>query len=154
LAALSFFGMLKHRKLLLSFTGFVGGAYLAYIVKGTLLFGKITTGWWIFHSVEYPFFLKLLWLFMVGAVLFVYREYVFVSTKMLVLVIGILFASIKLGYLYFVWYVVFPYLLISIAVLLPLSWFSKYGDFSYGIYIYMLFQCSRCWHWSFIRILV
>ncbi len=136
LAVLFIFGMLKRTKLLLIFTGFVGAAYIGYITQGIRLFGKISTEWWIFHSVEYPFFLKLLWLFMLGSLLFLYREYVFVSTKMLALVTGILLVSIKLGYLYFAWLLIFPYLLIGIAILLPLSSFSKYGDFSYGLYIY------------------
>ncbi len=136
LAGLSVFGILKHPKLLLVFTGFVGGAYLAYDFMGIFLFGKITTVWWIFHSVEYPFFLSLLWLFLLGAIIYIFREKIFVSTKLLVFVSGLLFISVKLGYLYYVWHMFFPYLLISISILTPLSWFSKYGDFSYGIYIY------------------
>jgi len=136
LAVLSVFGMLKHPKLLLVFTAFVGGVYLAYDFVGTLLFGKITTTWWIFHSAEYPSFLLLLWLFLLGAILYIFRERIFVSTKMLVLLTGVLLLSIKLGYLNYTWHIFSPYLVICLSILLPLSWFSKYGDFSYGIYIY------------------
>ncbi len=136
LAGLFSFGILQRPKLLLMFTGFIGWAYLSNKFMGTLLFGKLTTEWWIFHIVEYPFFLSLLWLFLLGSMLYIYREHVFVSTKMLVFVTGLLLISIRLGYLYYVWHLFFPYLLISFAILLPFSWFSKYGDFSYGIYIY------------------
>ncbi len=136
LAGLSVFGFLKHPKLLLIFTGFIGCAYLAYETMGTLLFGKITTTWWIFHSVEYPYFLLLLWLFLCGAILYVFRERILVSAKLLVFSVVFCLVSIKLGYFYYIWHVFSPYLIIGIAVLLPFSWFSKYGDFSYGIYIY------------------
>ena len=136
LAGLFYIGVLQRPKLLLIITGFVGWAYLANKFMGILLFGKLTTGWWIFHVVEYPFFLSLLWLFLLGSILYIFRERIFVSTKMLLLVLCLLFFSIKVGYFFFVWHVLFPYLLISVAILMPLSRFSKYGDFSYGIYVY------------------
>jgi peptidoglycan/LPS O-acetylase OafA/YrhL len=136
LAALFMVGALKRPKFLLAITGFVGCAYIAYSTKDIYLFKNITTTWWIFHAVEYPYFLKLLWLFLIGAITYIYREKIIVSTKILMLVICILLVSMKLGYLFFAWHLFFPYVLISMAVLMPLSWFSKYGDFSYGIYIY------------------
>ncbi len=40
------------------------------------------------------------------------------------------------GYFHYMWILFSPYLLIATAIILPLSGFSKYGDFSYGIYVY------------------
>lgn len=136
LAGLSVFGFIKHPKMLLTFTGLVGMAYLAHVFYSVDLFSTLTTDWWIFHVVEYPYLLLLLWLFLLGAIFYIYREKIFISTKLLVLFFLILVLSLKTGYLLPVWYVIFPYLLIGLALLLPMSWFSKYGDFSYGIYIY------------------
>ncbi len=136
LAGLSVFGFIKHPKLFLVFTGLVGGSYLAHELMGVDLFAKLTTEWWVFHSVEYPYLLELLWLFLLGATFYIFRERIFISTKLLALFSGLLFLAVKLGFLYQVWHIVFPYILISFALLLPFSWFSKFGDFSYGIYIY------------------
>lgn len=136
LAGLSIFGFIKHPKLLLVFTSLVGGGYLVHVFYNIDFFSGLTTEWWVFHSVEYPYLLLLLWLFLFGSILYIYRDNIFVSTKMLVFISGVLYVALITGYLLPVWYVVFPYLLIGLALLLPMSWFSKYGDFSYGIYIY------------------
>jgi peptidoglycan/LPS O-acetylase OafA/YrhL len=75
-------------------------------------------------------------MFLLGSVLYVYRKNIFISTKMIILILGLLLGSIWLGYHHQAWFLFSPYIIISVAILLPLSSFSKYGDFSYGIYVY------------------
>jgi peptidoglycan/LPS O-acetylase OafA/YrhL len=133
LAFLSLLGFVKKSKLFLGFTLFIGGAYLANELMNARL---ISTEWWIFNEVEYPYFLKLLWLFLSGSIIYIYRDRIYVSTKIILLFISLLLLSINLRYFYYAWYLLIPYVIISISTLLPLSGFSKYGDFSYGIYVY------------------
>jgi peptidoglycan/LPS O-acetylase OafA/YrhL len=133
LALLAVLGFLKRPKLLVGFALFIGAAYLASEKMNIRL---IPSEWWIFNPVEYPYFLKLLWLFLLGALIYIFRDRVYVSTKIILLVLSILLLSINFRYFYYAWYLFIPYVIISIAVLLPVSGFSKYGDFSYGIYVY------------------
>jgi peptidoglycan/LPS O-acetylase OafA/YrhL len=136
LILLSFFSFVKHPKLLLLFTGLIGSAYLVYHFLGVSLVSKITTTWWIFNSVEYPFFLEYFWMFLQGSILYIYRKNIFVNSRLFILFFGLVIISIWAGYFHYAWLFFSPYLIISTAIILPLSAFSKYGDFSYGIYVY------------------
>lgn len=136
LAGISLFGALRHPRWLLFFTFFVGGVYLVDDMFGLRPTVGILKTWWVLNDVEYPYFLYLLWLFLCGAILYIYRDKIYINTWMLVFALVVIFISRELGYLYYVWNILSPYLIIGIAILFPFSWFSKYGDFSYGIYIY------------------
>lgn len=136
MAFLSYFFILKHPKLHLFFTGGTGLAYLANKFLNINLAGKITTTWWIFHSVEYPFFLKYFWMFLIGSILYTYRKSIFINLRILMLLICIFIGSFWIGYYDYIWFLFSPYLIVATAILLPFSGFSKYGDFSYGMYVY------------------
>ncbi len=79
LLLISFFGFIKHTKLLLLFTGFIGWAYLVKLMTGESIVSKITTSWWIFNSPGYPYFLEFLWMFLIGSILYIYRKNIFVN---------------------------------------------------------------------------
>ncbi|OGO28642.1 MAG: hypothetical protein A2136_07490 [Chloroflexi bacterium RBG_16_54_11] len=136
LVVLAFFGFIKHPKLLIIFSGLIGSAYLINHLMGVNLVSKITTTWWIFNSVEYPYFLEYFWMFLLGSIIYIYRKNIFVNSRLLILLFGLVLISIWAGYFHYAWLIFSPYLIIAIAILLPLSGFAKYGDFSYGIYVY------------------
>ena len=76
--------------------------------------------------------------FLAGAVLHLYSENIIVSRKILAFFIAITFWSVTCrSNLYFL---ILPfslsYIVISIAIYLPFSKTDRYGDFSYGVYMY------------------
>lgn len=136
LAGLAYFGFIKRPRLLLLFSGFIGLANVAHFIFNISLVSKLTTTWWIFHEVEYPYFLEYFWMFLLGAILFIYRKDIIISSKIFILVLGLVIAANWMGYYLYAWFFFSPYLIIALAVTLPWSGFSKYGDFSYGMYVY------------------
>lgn len=78
------------------------------------------------------------WCFLLGSLLFVYRQKLRPNTYIAVLGIGILIITHGTFVFTFLFCIIAAYLIICIAFCKQLSTqrFFKYGDFSYGIYLY------------------
>lgn len=76
--------------------------------------------------------------FFLGSLMYIHREYIKLDKKLLVLSILVI-GTLSIGNIYFLpaYLLSSSYIVIYIAYAkIDLSIFSKYGDFSYGIYIY------------------
>lgn len=75
-------------------------------------------------------------LFMVGAIFWLYREKIYFDFRIFLL--AVLISLVAIQFKFYLWVEPFalPYIILWLAVTFPLDWFDKYGDYSYGIYIY------------------
>lgn len=82
--------------------------------------------------------LKLTIFFLAGSLFYVYREKIFLNSTLAFLALSLYFISFQTPIACFVSFFTLPYLVIYIAfVNIPfIRHFGKYGDFSYGMYIY------------------
>lgn len=79
---------------------------------------------------------RLTLMFLLGAMLFLYRDLVVMSRRGATLAAAALMVSVPLGIYPVVGTVALAYLWLWLAVRLPLRSFARHGDFSYGLYIY------------------
>ncbi len=92
-----------------------------------------------FHSVPLfwdPSMVTLSFIFSLGMVLFLYRDVIPISGTGALVAILVLLASYRGGTYIIVGQVAFAYLCMWFAIALPLSKVDRFGDFSYGLYIY------------------
>ena len=75
-------------------------------------------------------------LFFSGAVFWLYQEKIYYDSRIFVASLLISLGAIQLGFFYWVEWITLPYIILWVAINLPLSSFDKQGDYSYGIYIY------------------
>jgi peptidoglycan/LPS O-acetylase OafA/YrhL len=88
-----------------------------------------------------PFFsdiymLKLPMYFLAGSTYFLFMEKIVFKHKFFLVALGLTVISLQYNFYSLVAPLTLPYLLFSLAFKLPLTNFDKYGDFSYGLYIY------------------
>ncbi len=131
IAVLSFFTVLKHKKLTLLFTVFL---FICVMLNPIIDISNI--GFNIGVLSEYDWFFKLLFYFMSGSLLYLYRDKIIISQKLFILCCLIFILGILIDKTYLAMYLVFPYLVIYLSILKPKIQISKIGDFSYGLYIY------------------
>lgn len=81
-------------------------------------------------------FQKMFSYFLGGAVLFVYQKSIPFNNKLFITSLLLLFITIAMRIYVFVGPFLFAYVIIGLAIKLPFSSFDKYGDYSYGLYIY------------------
>lgn len=90
----------------------------------------------LFTPVE---FLQLFSMFFVGAVFYIFRDYIFLSSRIfLVALVVLLLSTINKDLFFVIYSVLLPYLVFYIAYI-PAGSIRKYnndGDYSYGMYIY------------------
>ena len=89
----------------------------------------------------FPYFsdrslLQLLIFFLAGATYFLFIENIVISQRVFLLALGLTIISLKNDFYFLVAPLTLPYILFFLAFKLPLTNFDKYGDFSYGLYIY------------------
>ncbi|KGE20489.1 acyltransferase family protein [Paenibacillus wynnii] len=92
--------------------------------------------YWVLSSSEYNSFIQLAPYFLVGSLLYLYKKEIFLNFKFFLLTVIIAFLSVIAGVINYTLIFVLPYALIYVAVNFKFSKFRKYGDFSYGMYIY------------------
>ena len=109
---------------------------LANLYFGFAIFNIPVGKAWILSINEYPQFIYFLVYFMAGVCIYLFREFI-LSSKRWVIALLILFGiscvygNLKIILIFFV-----PYLFILLGVRFKSNIFSKYGDYSYGMYIY------------------
>lgn len=85
---------------------------------------------------EYSKLLILTSFFYYGVLLYLYRDVIIVSKRFIIIFGAIFVLSLFLGNLKLITLFVFPYLIIAFGSIIHTRWFSKTGDYSYGMYIY------------------
>jgi peptidoglycan/LPS O-acetylase OafA/YrhL len=74
--------------------------------------------------------------FIAGTILFIYRKYIPLNKYLFITLITVALTAFYFHLLHQILTFIAPYMVIWLALTLPLQQFTKYGDFSYGIYIY------------------
>ena len=90
--------------------------------------------WWVLK--EYNSFIKLASFFWLGAIGYIFRDKIIHSWRLVLLAVLVLIFANSLHLVKYAMFICLPYLLLAVAVGCQASWIRKYGDFSYGIYIY------------------
>lgn len=91
---------------------------------------------WVLSINEYHSFILFLYYFLSGVVIYLYRERVIVSKRWVAISVLFILLSFKFGSLKYIFMITLPYLFIILGCSIKNTLLSKYGDFSYGIYIY------------------
>jgi peptidoglycan/LPS O-acetylase OafA/YrhL len=82
------------------------------------------------------YLLKLSMYFLAGATYFLFIENIVISKKFFLFVLGLTILSIQNNFYPLIAPLTLPYILFWLAFKLPFANFDRYGDFSYGLYIY------------------
>lgn len=82
------------------------------------------------------YLIRLSFLFGLGACLFLYRDRVPMDDRAGVLATGLLLLSFRYHVYFVIGQVALAYALLWAGWRLPFRWFDRYGDFSYGLYLY------------------
>lgn len=85
---------------------------------------------------DYDNFIRLATYFFYGSFLYVFREKIACNLKLITFALVVLLVSFYLHILFYGMILVLPYLIVAAGVNIKFSSFKKYGDFSYGLYIY------------------
>lgn len=119
----------QKRHFILAGTVVLASLCLAFSANGFILFSGL-------GSDEYFKLLVLTTFFYYGVLLYLYKENIIVSKRLIVLFGVIFIASFFLGNLKLTTLFIFPYLLLVAGSFVKIHWFSRMGDYSYGMYIY------------------
>lgn len=91
---------------------------------------------WVLSDNEYNSFIVLACYFIIGALMYIYKDKIKISYRYLLLAFILILFSSKINNLQLVMLFALPYLLIGLCVITNIEGITKYGDFSYGMYIY------------------
>jgi len=119
----------RKSKLILAFMVVLLVLSLGYILAEFMIFN-------IFNSDEYSKLLLLTSYFFYGVLLYLYRELVIVSKRFILISSFIFIISMFFGNLKLITLLFYPYIIIAIGSVIRTRFFSKSGDYSYGMYIY------------------
>lgn len=136
LPILSYFLFLKQRKFML--VSLVITITLSFLnIKSNYMFLHLPgETFWVFGVNEYSQFIKLASYFLAGSIMYLYKDKILINKRFLLLAILFVLVGGALGKLQYVLLLTLPYIIICIGVGFKYPRFSKYGDFSYGLYIY------------------
>jgi peptidoglycan/LPS O-acetylase OafA/YrhL len=83
-----------------------------------------------------PNMVRLAFIFSLGMIFYLYRDKIIISNTIALVALVVFVAGMRLDLFYGVGSVMWAYLVMWAAVRLPFHNVDKYGDFSYGLYIY------------------
>lgn len=86
---------------------------------------------------EIPRFWVFLFLFLFGAIFYIYKDKIYLNQILALLCVLIFILSSYFNVLGYALLIAWPYLVIFIGVRYDGAMLSRYGDFSYGIYIFV-----------------
>ena len=92
-----------------------------------------------FHVIYNPSFVRLFSMFFVGATIYAWKDKIYLSSSlMFILTFLLLFSAFNKDSFYITYYLTLPYITLYLAYVPSgqIRKFNKYGDYSYGIYIY------------------
>ncbi|MBT2763309.1 acyltransferase [Paenibacillus sp. ISL-20] len=136
LPLLNYFLIVKFRKLFLIMTFVLTLLSIVNILYDYKLLNLVGDYYWVLSINEYTNFIRLAPYFMIGSLLYLYRDRVVISHRLIILCLILIIVGFKAGLLNIVLMFTIPYILIAVSVSIKFSVFRKYGDFSYGMYIY------------------
>lgn len=138
LIILSYFGILKHRKLYIVYTVVLGLAVIANYKFNYKLFNISSIKFLAWGEYEYSSIVTLAFYFTIGSLFYIYKDKIYYNKRFILLSILVILISnfIFINSLKYILLIFLPYLILSIAIGFRFSEFNKYGDFSYGLYIY------------------
>jgi peptidoglycan/LPS O-acetylase OafA/YrhL len=132
IGVLGIFGVTRERRwVVLLLTVTVCGVYIFETVTGGYLRRVLS---FFFEQ----FFLEHLAYFLIGSTAFLYAERIPMRRGLLFLSIGLVLVSGYFGYYSVVALFALSYTLFWLVIYLPVTKWAKYGDFSYGMYLYAL----------------
>jgi len=91
------------------------------------------TGWPLIGD---PAMARLAFIFLLGAIFYLYRERIPMSNVLAGVAFVVLVVGMRTALYTSIGQVAWAYLVLWLAVVLPLHHFDRYGDYSYGLYIY------------------
>lgn len=128
--ALGIFGILQRRIFVLALAVFLWASEIGEFYNPNDVKRMIP----LFADVE---LVHLSFMFSLGAVLYLYRDRIIISNLIAALALmGFLAGSAIHGWFYPIGEVSFAYLCLWGAVRIPIRHFDRFGDFSYGLYVY------------------
>ena len=83
--------------------------------------------------------LRLFVYFFAGSISYLYREKIYINSKLAIIALFFLILPMRTQYIFIISYIALPYLIFYFVYginNLSMQNFGKYGDFSYGLYIY------------------
>ena len=83
-----------------------------------------------------PYMVQLAFIFSLGMLFYLYRDKIIISNTLAAVALAVFIAGMRLELFYGVGTVMWAYLCMWAAIRLPFHNVDKYGDFSYGLYIY------------------
>lgn len=128
---LSFFLFFRLRLMML-----ISTIFLCTLVVFNIRIIPTSGNFWVLSIGEYSTFIIHAFYFLAGSLLYLYRNEVYFSKRILLLCFLIILVGNYLGELNKVLLVCLPYIIIGTGISWRFSTFSRYGDFSYGLYIY------------------
>lgn len=101
-----------------------------------IMFGYFDS--WRIYDKLWSFFLlrRLFSYFFAGVILCLYDERILFNNALFFTVLALFIISIYARIYNFIGSLLLAYILIGLSIKLPFSYFDKYGDYSYGLYIY------------------
>ena len=127
--ALGVFGVFRRGRLgVLALSAALWGLQLQQSLDPTFLKGVFVLG--------DPYMVRLAFIFSLGMLFYLYRDRVIVSGPLAAAALVMFIVSLKTPLYYGIGEVMWAYLCIWAAVRLPFYGADRYGDFSYGLYIY------------------
>lgn len=92
---------------------------------------------WVFASNEYNSFILFFSFFLIGGNLYLFKDKIILSSRLVLLFVFLIFISNKYQGPTLIFLLLFlPYILIYMGAVFKHKLFTKYGDYSYGMYIY------------------
>ena len=119
----------RKRQLILYGAAILTVLSIAFIMNNFLLFSEPNAN-------EYSNLLILTSFFYYGVLLYLYRDQIIISKRFVIALGTIFLLSLFLGNLKLITLFVLPYLIIAFGSMIRTKWFSRTGDYSYGLYIY------------------
>lgn len=102
---------------------------ISYLLTNFILFN-------IFTEDVYFKLLSLLSYFFIGATIYLFKDKIIISKRLFSIFLIIIILGVFYGNLKIILFFALPYILIFIPVIIKFKFFSKFGDYSYGMYIY------------------
>jgi peptidoglycan/LPS O-acetylase OafA/YrhL len=133
---LSFFLFFRYRTLLLLITICMYILVFFSVKNDYFLFNLPGDKFWVLGVFEYKSFVKLATYFFMGSLIYVYQDKVRFNVRFLLLAVLVLLISIYQNYLQYTLLICLPYVIVATGIGFRFEKFNKYGDFSYGMYIY------------------
>lgn len=131
----SFFYVFKNRSTLLVIS--IVTLLLAILnIKFGINVLNLNESYWLLGIAEYNSFIIFSCYFIMGSLIYIYKDKLKVNYRYLLLCTLLIMLGNKTSNLKIILLLVLPYFLISICLITNIKSVTKYGDFSYGIYIY------------------